>query len=399
MGTDDRTARRVAHDRTVRRWKESVVKKPHILVVGAGISGLALTKALLDRGFPVEVVERHAAGAQALGAGLYLPANAVRALRDLGVGDEVAKRAEPVARQRLQDHRGRPLVEFGVDRIWGDVGPCLAITRAGLHEVLRRAVEPTVIRYDTAVTELTDDGTVTFADGTTAAYDLVVGADGINSAVRRCLFGGPEPRFLGQLCRRFIADDTRIPGIIDWTGRLGTNGRSFLTVQLGAGRVYCYAETNSPVTTAPAGDWRELYADFGGPVPRLLEQGADAHFAALYESENTVWTRPGAVLIGDAAHAFSPSMAQGGAMALEDALVLADTLGAGTRAGTEARADVAAALAAFQDRRAGRVAWVVSQNHRRDKARNLPTALRNLIFRRAGERLFRANHAPLHALP
>nr|WP_277611360.1 FAD-dependent monooxygenase [Streptomyces scabichelini] len=361
------------------------------MIVGAGISGLALAKALLDRGFLVDVVERRADDGRALGTGLYLSANAVRALQGIGVGAEVAKRAEPVARQRLHDHRGRLLAEFEVGRIWGGVGPCLAITRDDLHEVLCTAVGGTVIRYHTEVTAVADDGTVTFADGATAAYDLVVGADGINSAVRHSLFGGPEPRFLGQLCWRFIANDTAIPGITDWTGRLGPKGRTFLTVQLGAGRVYCYADINSPVPAAPAGDWRALFTDFGGPVPQLLEQGADAYFAALHESENTVWTRPRAVLIGDAAHAFSPSMAQGGAMALEDALVLADTL--------MTMPDVTAALAAFQARRAERVAWVLKQNHRRDKARNLPTPLRNFTLRLAGERIFKANHALLHALP
>jgi 2-polyprenyl-6-methoxyphenol hydroxylase-like FAD-dependent oxidoreductase len=367
------------------------VDKPRILVVGAGISGLALAKALSDRDFPVDVVERLAADSQPAGAGLYLPANAVRTLRSLGVGDKVTELAMPVERQRLQDHRGRPLAEFETDRIWGEVGPCLALTRGELHDVLRTAVGDNVVRYTTAVNAVADDGTVAFTDGDIGTYDLVVGADGINSAVRRTLFVGPEPRFLGQLCWRFIADNIDVPHITDWTARLGNAGRTFLTVRLGAGRVYCYADINSSTPTAPAEDWRTLFADFGGPVPRLLEQGANAHFAALHESENTVWTRPGSVLVGDAAHAFSPSMAQGGAMALEDALVLADTLGS--------EPDIARALTAFQARRAERVAGVVSQNHRRDKARNLPTPLRNFTLRHAGERLFKANHAPLHALP
>jgi 2-polyprenyl-6-methoxyphenol hydroxylase-like FAD-dependent oxidoreductase len=100
------------------------VDKLRVLIVGAGISGLALAKALLDRGFLVDVVERRADDGRALGSGLYLPANAVRALQGIGVGGEVAKRAEPVARQRLHDHRGRPLAEFEVELIWGGVGPC-----------------------------------------------------------------------------------------------------------------------------------------------------------------------------------------------------------------------------------------------------------------------------------
>jgi 2-polyprenyl-6-methoxyphenol hydroxylase-like FAD-dependent oxidoreductase len=111
------------------------------------------------------------------------------------------------------------------------------------------------------------------------------------------------------------------------------------------------------------------------------------------------------VLIGDAAHACSPSMAQGGAMALEDALVLAELLADVSDvpdlpdASAAAGDGVTAALAAFQARRADRVQWVLDQNHRRDKARNLPTPLRDLTLRLAGERLFKANHAPLHTLP
>jgi 2-polyprenyl-6-methoxyphenol hydroxylase-like FAD-dependent oxidoreductase len=364
--------------------------KPRVLVVGAGISGLALVRALTDRGLPVEVVER-SADWQTSGAGLYLPANAVRALYRLGIGDEVAKRAERVVRQRLHDHRGRALAEFDVSGIWGDVGDCLAISRNDLHEVLRTATAGTDVRFNAEVSSVDAEGTVTFADGSTKSYDLIVGADGIHSAVRRSAFGGPEPRFLGQLCWRFLAEDSEIAGISDWTGRLGSGGRGFLTVQLGGGRVYCYADVNSPHPSAPDGDWRSLFADFAAPVPQLLEQGADAHFAALYESVGADWTRPHIVLIGDAAHACSPSMAQGGAMALEDALVLAELLGE--------EDDVTAALTAFQARRADRVQWVLDQNHRRDKARKLPTPLRNLTFRLVGERLFKANHAPLHTLP
>jgi 2-polyprenyl-6-methoxyphenol hydroxylase-like FAD-dependent oxidoreductase len=94
-----------------------------------------------------------------------------------------------------------------------------------------------------------------------------------------------------------------------------------------------------------------------------------------------------AVLIGDAAHATSPNMAQGAAMAMEDALVLAEVLASGQ--------PVAACLTAFEARRAPRVRWVQEQTHRRDRTRNLPPAIRDCVLRFAGKRVFKANNQPL----
>ncbi|WP_405583217.1 hypothetical protein [Streptomyces sp. NBC_01190] len=214
---------------------------------------------------------------QASGAGLYLLANAVRAL-----------------------------AEFDVSRIWGHGGDCLAIGRNDLHEVLCTATGGTEVRFNAEVTGVDADGTVTFAD-------------------------------------------------------------------------------------------------FAGPVAELLEQGAVAYFAALYESVGADWTRPHTVLVGDAAHACFPSATKGGAMALEDAVVLQELLGESEKqevgGGTGEGDRFTAALAAFQARRVDRVQWVLDQNHRRDKARDLPTPLGNLTLQCAGERLFETTHAPLHTQP
>jgi FAD-dependent urate hydroxylase len=93
------------------------------------------------------------------------------------------------------------------------------------------------------------------------------------------------------------------------------------------------------------------------------------------------------VLIGDAAHATSPNMAQGAALALEDALVLADCLHGGQR--------IPDALSAFEARRRPRTEWVLAQTHRRDRTRYLPTMLRNVVLRTFGRRIFRSNYRPL----
>ncbi|WP_125264527.1 FAD-dependent monooxygenase [Streptomyces alboflavus] len=364
-----------------------------ILIVGAGIAGLSLARALEANGMSADVVERDSE-LRTTGAGLYLPANAVRALNRLSLGDNLARRAHPVTRQRMLDHRGRVLAEIPIRRIWGEVDDCFAISRSDLHAMLCSSLVATQIRLGTAVTDISAEGAVTFSGGEQQTYDLVVGADGVNSAVRRSVFCHAAPRFLGQICWRFIAQQTPDSAeTTDWTVRLGSRGRTFLTVPLGNNLIYCYADINSAYPVPPAGDWRSHFAAFADPVPALLEQAEDAHFAPLTEINIPDWVRPRVVLIGDAAHACSPSMAQGGAMALEDALVLADLLS------TTSSEYVSQALAAYQARRRPRIQWVLEQNHRRDKTRNLPSPLRNLALRFGGERLVRANHAPLHDAP
>jgi len=336
-----------------------------------------------------EVVER-AAEWQPIGTGLYLPANAVRALEELGIAPAEAN-ANPIAHQRLLDHRGRLLADIDLDRIWDGVGGCVAIQRAELHGAFRQVTEEVPVRLGTSLANLENGGAprVSFSDGSDGSYDLVVGADGINSTIRRIAMGGPPARYVGQASWRFIADG--FPDSTDWTVMLG-RGRTFLTVALGGGVVYCYADIN---TDDPSGagrpDWRESFADFADPVPRLLEEATQVYFAPIEEVAPPVWTAGRVVLIGDAAHATSPNMAQGAAMAVEDALVLAEML--------TADQSMDRALAGYEHRRKGRVAWVQAQTHRRDRTRNLAPMVRNVTLRLAAERIFRSNYGLLRDLP
>ncbi len=217
----------------------------------------------------------------------------------------------------------------------------------------------------------------------------MVGADGVHSTIRTLAFADSPARYVGQASWRFVAEG--FPEIGEWTVMLG-RGRAFLTVALGNGAVYCYADVNADDPTDARGtQWREQFADFADPVPRLLEQGGDAYFAPIEEVVPPAWTKGRVVLVGDAAHASSPNMAQGAAMALEDALVLAEEL-ATSRPLEEA-------LAEYQRRRTSRVAWVQEQTHRRDRTRSLPQFVRNLTLRLAGERIFDSNYRPLREPP
>ena len=129
-----------------------------VLIVGAGIAGLALARALRLRGITAEVVERTAEW-EASGAGLFLPGNSVRALDELGIWEELAAPANAIVWQRFLDHRGRRLADIDVRSYWDGVAPCVGIRRATLHEALRvGSVEGSVVRFGISVADLDDDG-------------------------------------------------------------------------------------------------------------------------------------------------------------------------------------------------------------------------------------------------
>jgi FAD-dependent urate hydroxylase len=361
-----------------------------VLVVGAGIAGLAAARTLAGAGFSTEVVEREPTWGEK-GTGIYLPGNATRALRALGLEQEVLDRAFVIPWQRVSDHRGRLLVEVDLAKLWEGVGHCLALHRADLHAVLRDGARDVPIRTGVEIRGLPEqDGTlsVEFGDGTGGEYDLVIGADGIRSTVRRLAFGEDVTvRSAGQVGWRFVTACP--PEITTWSVMLG-HKTAFLTIPIGNGRVYCYCDLVSASGDDPHDDLGRLFSEFAEPAPALLASIPEpelVHRSTIEEVALDSWMRGRVLLVGDAAHATSPNMAEGAAMALEDALVLAECL---------RRLDaIPAALAAFEARRRPRTDWVQAQTHRRDRTRYLPAVVRNTVLRAFGRRIFQSNYGPL----
>jgi FAD-dependent urate hydroxylase len=310
------------------------VTGPRILIVGAGIAGLGAARALRQRGFDADVIERDSAWAH-IGAGIYLPGNTARALQGLGLKSAVTERAALITHQRFCDHRGNLLTDVDLTALWDGVGPCLALHRADLHAVLASHGEPVPVRMGLSVqrlSQLGDTVSVEFTDGSTGSYDLVLGADGIHSDVRRLIFGANAVRPVGQVAWRFV---TRCPPeVTTWTVLFG-RGVSFLTLPIGQGKVYCYCDAPADSLPRPEGNdvvmqFAALLHGFSGAVPAILDSlGPDnaVHVGSIEEVPLDGWSRGSVLLIGDAAHATSPNMAEGAAMALEDGLVLADCLG------------------------------------------------------------------------
>lgn len=369
-----------------------------VLIVGAGIAGLSLGIALRRRGILATLVERASESSQE-GAGLYLVGNATRALRALGLEDRLILAGRVIRTQGVFDQAGALLAEADVEAFWKSCGPCLGVRRSRLHGALAdQASELKVLFGVTAnwLAQRGDEVVVGSSDGSESAWDLVVGADGIRSSVRRFAFADTAPIFRGQVGWRFIAP---VPeSITGWSAFLGA-GRTFLFVPLGSGEAYCYADQNvSQRVTDPSvarlEHLRGVFADFAPVVRETLDRLRNTepiHFAPIEQVMQPSTVAGRVVLIGDAAHAMSPAMANGAAMAFEDSLVLAELLAD--------RPSIPAALDEFARRRAARVEWVRSQTDRRDKLRKWPPALRNLILSLLWQKVYAANYRPLLPLP
>lgn len=321
-----------------------------VLIVGAGIAGLSMARALTLAGRTVEVIER-AAEWSIEGSGLGLYPNALRALDKLGLADEIRACGHEVRAVRYFDRRGNLLAE--ITPPWAGLDePYVEIRRRALHDVLIEGVD-VPIRMGTTVTHLergSDALVVALSDQTTASYRLVVGAEGVYSTVR-ALVAPVGPRYVGQMYWRGLLDqDGGVEDITAWVAR----SRFFGFTPVGDGRTRWFASVaaENPLDSKE-GTYERLasnFADFREPLPTILgliAAGGDFHFGPAASVDCPRWFAEGVVVVGDAAHALSPVSGQGAAMAFEDAVVLAEELGSGSA--------IADALAAFERRRRPRI--------------------------------------------
>ena len=368
-----------------------------VLIVGAGLAGLAGTIALRRHGLSVTVVER-ATDRTPTGAGLYLIGCATRALRALGIGDDATCHAV-IRAQTFHDHRGAHIAEIDAEAFWKGCGPCIGVARSDLHDRLVQQAGAADVRFGVTVQALRqrpDHVCVRLSDGSSEAYDLVVGDDGIRSSIRQLELDRSPPRLRGQAGWRFIA--RRPPGVDGWAVFLGRRS-AFLILPIGRDLAYCYADQASPRCGTDRGPpdierLRAGFMDFASPVRAVLAQlrsGDPIHCSAIEEVARPCYGRGRVVLIGDAAHAMSPNMACGAALAFEDALVLAEIVSRASGA-----SEVVPELIR---RRSARVDRVRRQTDRRDRLRRLPPVIRDPLLRALTGRLYHVNYRPLLALP
>lgn len=306
-----------------------------ILIIGAGIGGLTLARALTRAGLACEIFER-SPELRAAGAGITIQTAAMLALRTLGLDQAVAAAGEELRVAALLDDAGRTLTRTSVAFLTEEFGaPTVALHRARLQEVLLAAAGGVPLHLGATLTSYESDATgvtASFADGTKARGRLLVGADGLRSAVRRQLLGDTPLRYAGYTSWRGIADtDTAFPR--HEAAELWGRGARFGGAGLGHGQTYWFAVLDAPpgeTDARPLDTVKRHFAHFGGPAQALLAATAPERVLRtdIHDREPVAsWSADRVVLLGDAAHPTTPNLGQGGCMAIEDAVVLAHALG------------------------------------------------------------------------
>jgi 2-polyprenyl-6-methoxyphenol hydroxylase-like FAD-dependent oxidoreductase len=313
----------------------SSIKK--VLIVGGGLGGLSLGIALRRAGMDAEIVEINKEF-NVYGVGIIQQANALRALDAIGVADETIRRGSPYGKVKMCAPTGFQFAEIG--------NPPMAhypihngISRKLLHDILyEAAVENGVtFRMGLTVSAIENEGTrvgVTFTDGTEGAYQLVVGADGVNSKVRSLVFGEYKPEYIGSSVWRYPFK--RHPNLE--TGYMFFGKKSKLgLIPMTADTMYMFVVTaegdDNPIIPQDemVARLKAYVSDYPAPMVQDILNEIDDNDKVNYRPLETLmmsapWYKNRVVMIGDAAHATIPQLGSGAALAIEDAVVLAEEL-------------------------------------------------------------------------
>jgi salicylate hydroxylase len=337
-----------------------------VAVVGAGLGGLVAAIALRQRGFEVMVYEQ-ADELGEIGAGIQLSPNATRVLAALGLQDSFAAIAFEPNRHVVRNWKTGSIVSAtqmkGVFEHQYGAG-YFGAHRADFHGVLVRALPADCIRLGARCTGLTqgaDRVELAFADGSKADCDVVVAADGIHSTVRALLHGPDQPRFTGHICWRGLVPTSALPkGLIEpdmtaWFGPFSTVVHYYVRGGELVNWIAQYEQDWREESWRVETDWREAaraYAEWNPLLTELFSRTERCYKWALYDRDPLPrWSEGRVTLLGDAAHAMLPYVAQGAAMALEDGYVVADLL-------DRNRADPQRALLLYEQERLPRTARV-----------------------------------------
>jgi len=332
-----------------------------VLAIGGGIGGLTAAIALCQRGFRVTVIEKDPAWS-VYGVGIIQQGNVLRAMNELGLLDQYLKAGVGFDAVEVYAPDGRKLARVPSPRLLPGYPANLGVSRPALHQVLRDSAQAAGAEVRAGVTatglrERGDGVDVIFSDGTTGTFDLVIGADGVQSQTRALVFpDAPAPAFTGQAVWRCnLPRPATLDALHVYNGPIGAG-----LVPTSESQMYMYVTTPEPGNpryphAGLAAAMRGKVAHCAPAIRELADQITDDD-AVVYRPLETLllespWYRGRVALLGDAAHTTTPHLGQGAGMAIEDSLVLAEELAR--------HEQVEPALAAWFRRRFERCEYIV----------------------------------------
>lgn len=343
------------------------MKLDKVLVIGAGIGGLTVAIALRRKGFAVEMIERDPEWG-VYGVGITQQFNVIRAMASLDLLDAYLEQAQGFDRTTLFGPDGSLMTSFETPRLAGPDFPSNAgVRRSDFQKVLgNRALElGAKLRLGVTAERFGDDGTgvdVTFSDGTTGRYDIVIGADGIFSQTRQLIMqDSPEPRYTGQWVWRY-----NLPHQVstdEFQIFHGPCNAGLVPLARGMTYVFILSEEEPGFRLAVEGSAEQMRRRAVKAAPQIrdaVEQVVDDAGVVGRPLEvvflDGPWHKGRVVLLGDAVHASTPHLGQGAGMAIEDAIVLTEEL--------ERAAEAETAFRAYRERRFERVKFIVENSIR-----------------------------------
>lgn len=301
-----------------------------IKIIGAGIAGLTLASHLEQHDFTYKIYEQ-APSIKSVGAGILLANNAMQVFDKLGLAEQLTQKGQKISYLNLVDQNLKLLSSVNLNLFETKYGVSnIAIHRADLQQILRNAISRDCFLLDHQL-ESVSNNQLQFKGKEAVPYEIAIGADGINSVVRKSLFGDISIKHAGQICWRGIVNYQLPDQFQNQFNESWGSGARFGFAQINTSQVYWFALCNykSSMSEWEGKNWQESFAKFHPLINDLLftTEKNKIHMAPITQlSLLHSWYKDNVGLIGDACHAMTPNMGQGAGQGIEDAYVLSHCL-------------------------------------------------------------------------